>query len=313
MLVTMALWPLVMQRWLPDAASPLTSWRGIEILLAHLTFLHHEVIGSGSFAGYVPGEAWAYNSAVWSLSIEAIFYLLLPFLAARFFRRPFVLLAIAWAIELGWRTGVTHSPSLDGANPLLADLFTQIPGYFGMLATGMTAAWIYTRAVRAKRGVYALLRRFAPAIQVAAAAALVASLFAAGHANFGGPYVKSYATTPHDELPAISFALLILATALVRGRWHWLWTNAVSRWLGTVSYGVFLWHLIVIKAVVAWFAYPVYGPSSMLFVALIAFALPLSLALGWISYRCIELPVIRAARAWSRRDVPVHPALEPAM
>jgi len=72
-------------------------------LLLHLVFLQHNVgmvlgPGLGSVA-----EGFGVITVVWTLSIEAVFYAVLPLVASRYWRRPFVGLALAVALSLGWQ------------------------------------------------------------------------------------------------------------------------------------------------------------------------------------------------------------------
>ena len=55
-------------------------------VLYHLLFLHNEV--SIAFDAYYPG--FGVNPAVWTLSVEIVFYLLLPLVATRYRRHPFI-------------------------------------------------------------------------------------------------------------------------------------------------------------------------------------------------------------------------------
>ena len=66
-------------------------------------------------------------------------------------------------------------------------------------------------------------------------------------------------------------------------------------WIGTVSYGVFLWHLPLLKAIAHTPAYDWVGgrPFPSLWITIV----PLSLLAGWLSYVLVERPAI----AWGRR------------
>jgi peptidoglycan/LPS O-acetylase OafA/YrhL len=79
------------------------------------------------------------NGALWSLAVEAQFYLLLPWLAPLFVRRPALLLLAAMAISLGWRLAVASD-----------FLRAQLPAYLGHFALGivMGRAWLEGRAPR---------------------------------------------------------------------------------------------------------------------------------------------------------------------
>ena len=58
-------------------------------------------------------------------------------------------------------------------------------------------------------------------------------------------------------------------------------------WLGRISYSVYLWHLAIIAIVAE------HHPDDPLAVA--AIALPITLGIGWISYRVVERPLLSSA------------------
>jgi len=314
------LWPFVMARYLPQTPWPLTSLDSVWMLFSHLSFLHHEVLGFRTVAGFIPGDGFSYNTVIWSLSVEAVFYLVLPLVAALFWRRPFVLLGAAFALELVWRelsvsvAGVAERVGLGPVSEgtlgwLTPQLITQFPAFMGQIAVGMTAAWVYVRVLRG--GIDPRLRlRLAVGVQVAAGVFLVWAIHRAGSAVFLGPWEQPYQLSPRDELPAIAFGVFLLATALAPGPFQWLWTNAVARWIGVVSYGIFLWHLIVLKFVGVHFAFA--ATSLRAFLGLLAATVPLSLLAGWLSYRFVELPAMRYARGLARRVSSGQRGVEPA-
>lgn len=303
------LWPFVMARYLPNTPWPLTSLDSLWMLFAHLGFLHHEILGFRTVAGFDPGDGFSYDTVIWSLSVEAVFYLVLPFIAVAFFRRPFVLLGFAFALELAWRAlSVRPSDVAEwvGVGPLSPEtlawlpeqLITQFPAFVGQIALGMVSAWVYVKVLRS--GVDARRRTLiASAVQVCAGVLLLLAMHSAGKVVFLGPWLNPYTLDPRDELPAIVFAVFLVATALAARPLAWLWTNAIARWIGVISYGIFLWHLIVLKLLNVHFAF---GATSLrAFLGLLAATIPLSLLAGWLSYRFVELPAMRYARGLARR------------
>ncbi|MEW6271096.1 MAG: hypothetical protein AB1689_17580, partial [Thermodesulfobacteriota bacterium] len=71
-----------------------------------------------------------------------------------------------------------------------------------------------------------------------------------------------------------------------------------ARWLGDVSYGVFLWHVPLVLAVLG--TRLVRPRTDVGFVVLCGLVVPASLLLGWLSRRLVEEPAIRWARGRSR-------------
>ncbi|MBB1247621.1 acyltransferase family protein [Rhizobium sp. G21] len=77
----------------------------------------------------------------------------------------------------------------------------------------------------------------------------------------------------------------------------WLLSNAVSRFFGDVSYGVYLIHLLVMLPVCAWLArtQPGLSPEPR-FAAALALTLAITYGLAYLAYRLIELPGISLGR-----------------
>jgi peptidoglycan/LPS O-acetylase OafA/YrhL len=69
--------------------------------------------------------------------------------------------------------------------------------------------------------------------------------------------------------------------------------------VGRISYGIFLWHL----PLVGWLAE--HGGSDWIpgfpFLSLLVAGLAVSIPMGWLSYRLVELPAMRLRREPPRR------------
>ena len=92
------------------------------------------------------------------------------------------------------------------------------------------------------------------------------------------------------------FGGAVLGVALAPERVRAVVAVAPLRWVGTVSYGVFLAHypLLLFARTTLDFSH---DGSREAFVALTAFALPAALFVGWLSWVAVERP----ARDWARR------------
>ncbi len=97
MLLVMATKPGVPMPGLGGLAS---NFSGQQTLVA--LFSPHTLIGFGP------------DSPVWTLTLEIGFYIVLPFIAAAYFRRPLIGLAIALAIAVVWREGFAHIADVAG-------------------------------------------------------------------------------------------------------------------------------------------------------------------------------------------------------
>ena len=298
-LVQAALTPM-----LSELPSPFTSVGGLTVIGIHLLFLQHEVprwlLRQVGFEARVMG--FGVNDALWSLSIEAIFYVALPLVAAFYFRRRVLAFVIALVASLAWRWLAFHLPSLastvGAANAVVGNaprLLEQFPGYLAHFAFGMSAAHVYARAWRDEPGMIAgFLRRRSGIVQAFALALLVLSMIAYGLQPKGAA-VSAYARYFVDLVPAFAFAALMTSTALASPRGQWPMANPFARWLGDVSYGAFLWHFPLILLFTHTLGV-IAGRGNLSFVGLCAFVLPSAFFLGWLSRRFIEEPAI----AWAR-------------
>ncbi|MGH2740559.1 MAG: acyltransferase family protein [Actinomycetota bacterium] len=271
-------------------------------IIPHLFFLQVET------PGYVEG-GFGVNGVVWTMSLEALFYLALPFVAAWYARRPVVGLVGALSVSILWRLAVTNLDVwlTDATSATVADLelrlVTQFPTYLFHFALGMTAAWAFTRiapsfARRRSRGRALALtgvRLGAIGASLVTVGFFMHRLGQSGLDGTIGPYPQfTLNTLPY----VVGFAGLVLAMSLnTNGALTW-WGRAWA-WAGKVSYGVYLTHLLVIRFALETLEFPQDG-SGVAFIAMIALTAPVSLGLGWLSFRFIETP----ARAWARRGGP---------
>jgi peptidoglycan/LPS O-acetylase OafA/YrhL len=218
------------------------------------------------------GAVYAYNLAagyfgfmsdglghLWSLGQEEQFYLLWPpvLLLALYSRsRPRLLIAGLWAFVLGllaWRIWLVFGGA-SGARLYTPDTHSD-PILIGCLA-GLLYSFGY--ATRVPRAVAYLC--------LGTSVAIIATFVEvnSNHHMFGRP------------LFATAVAIILLAVTL-DARWWFtrLMTVRPLRGLGTISYGLYLWHFPIFFAL-GW-----------------EFGLPLSIAVALVSYRFVELPFLR--------------------
>jgi len=291
---------VVLQPLLTDkgTALPWDSGTGAFSFLLHLSFLQHSV---GLLRLYP--EGFLVLGVVWTLTLEVMFYLTLPLVASWYFRHPFVGFFIALVASLAWRLSVVHAsfslgwlPATASPNLLRLILVTQFPTFLAQFAAGMTAAWLFVRWRRADQP---WVPRVAVGVQVVAAVAIVWGMRTAGIHDMtatSGTYAHWTATLPI----ALAFAVLMLATVLAP-RWaQWPVANRAARGLGDISYGVYLWHLLVIGFVVTTLGFSP-NQTTGAFLTLLAATLTGSLVLATLSLVFVERPCIRWARRRSRR------------
>lgn len=262
---------------------------------AHLTLVHM-YIPESRIDGLVPQGLLP----SWTLVVEVSFYAFLPVYAFAVRRassrsRPIAgeLLSVAVLFAVGAATLVR---AIDGGMP---PWVTVLPIQLPLFACGMAlAVW----SARADSGVD-FPRPIAAAGRHPAACWLLAA------AAYGGIVWLRLA----DRLPPIlgdrwwlvRIALhAISATALLvpavvglerGGRIRSFLRHPVVVFVGTISYGVYLWH----TPIMYWIAEHVVGASWNLTVAGIVIgtvALPFTVAVAWLSWQFLETPAIRLSR-----------------
>jgi peptidoglycan/LPS O-acetylase OafA/YrhL len=251
-------------------------------VVAHLSFLHNTTpLSSGSLA---------MNGALWTLTAEAQYYLLVPLVAPLFLRWPRSTLVVALFLAALWRQGAAHG--LDTIVALHMSfgriwswseatirqlLVTQIPSYFGHFATGVLAgkAWVGWRAQPPDRALRLALY---------AAAVVGLALLYAVHGHLGPIFGDVTGFVPAFALGALFFAI----AAEPRGARHPVLGCRPLLFTGRISYSMYLYHWIVL---LLWTRYmpPIGWLSFPLYVATV-------FAIGWVSWRYVEVPFLRKKR-----------------
>ena len=260
---------------------------------------------------------------VWTLSVEIGFYIVLPLVAVRYFRHPLAGLLIAAAIVAAWKLVAEHpadvtdvfgvSLSQDVAQRIASFYSSQFPSWVLALAAGMTGAWVYVR-----------LRDRVPPERLARAAlwgaalgavALALVIYFAGHEAVEDPAPFEGLFAGESLLLAfcypLAMAALFVGITLIPTRLQQPFTARPIRWIGDVSYAIYLIHFAVIWFMLQEISLPQEGVllSALLWSAIVY---PISIAWAYLSARLIERPVRRWAQRYGRRAEKPR-ELEPAV
>ncbi|MDX6679057.1 MAG: hypothetical protein QOE31_3109 [Solirubrobacteraceae bacterium] len=232
----------------------------------------------GVFAqNFSPGTVMKLDPPMWTIAIEASFYVVLPLLGWLALRRRrgvitvpvlFAVVGVAWnAITMSHGLGMTWTKTL----PAMAPYFAA-----GMLAAALWHRPVGSLSARLLVGLGLALVFIDAGAQSAAAA--------------GGPVLLPAALR---DLPAAAGCALLIA-GVARAGFHGGFARVLASRpvaaTGTVSYGLYLWHVPVLL----WLRGLELLPLNTIGAA--AVALPVSLALAAASWRLLEQPAIRRAR-----------------
>ena len=229
---------------------------------------------------------------LWSLGIEEQFYLVWP--AVAFF---------AWKRWGRRGVGVTAVVGALMSTVLMALLAVQadIPAsadtarlYFGSDTHAMTVLVGAALAVAWRPG--ALPRQIPRSAQAAVAVAGVAAILALLVIFVWGAESSAWLFRGGFLGVAIVTALLVVAASHPAARFGVLLGNPVMRWLGTRSYGIYLWHWPIFMVTRPDLDVPLRGWWSAVL------SLGLTFAAAEISYRWLEMPIRNGALSrWRSR------------
>jgi peptidoglycan/LPS O-acetylase OafA/YrhL len=238
----------------------------------------------------------------WTLCIEASFYVLLPLWAVWLRRRPLrsraaflrgelALLAGIVVLSTAWKFLPFHEVPTFGRPPSPTNY--TLPEYADHLALGMALAVLSVWAAESGRPT-----RLSSAPWLWWALAGVC-FYAAGASMKADPFGEGGYAVRHALAGLMGAVLLIPAVFGGGGRLRMVLGSPVLRWLGTVSFGFYLWHL----AVLTWLSEKGWADRVGWLVGL-ATGLALSLLLAALSWYAIERPALRFAGSRRPADEP---------
>lgn len=260
---------------------------------------------------YIEGFTLEGLTQTWSLATEVAFYVLLPALAWVAGRRRrgnpsasarWQLSVLAGCVLVALVFTVLRVWGALGESLLIA---YWLPGFIDWFALGMALAVIQVRlqlagAPRWMTAVQQVARSTPWCLLIAVGLYVIATTPLAGPLTFD-PAEPNSLVIKH-LLYGIIAVFLLLPGFL--GRWgdeSW-WARALGSpivfYLGTISYGVFLWHLVILRFVQDWLGIPIFGGGFWIVWPIVV---ALSIAVASVSWFTVERPL----QAWAHR--PRHP------
>jgi peptidoglycan/LPS O-acetylase OafA/YrhL len=254
---------------------------------------------------WVPGNALAWNSVCWSLSVEAFFYLLFPLLLLVFARRSrgrlLFYVAISWLIGMAipavylWLKpdglSITNSEVINAfwLNAVQFNPMVRLPEFL----MGMASGFLFLHSRKNDK--------LATALVVTGVAGFVLVV----RCGYWIPF-----PVLHTALLAPAFAAIVYGIAL-QPRWGKFLENKVLVLLGDSSYSLYLLHTLAIGAFFQFSKTGFENPTILKTVAAVTVAVLLSVAV----YRWIEVPGLRMLRPRVKRnpDVVIETIPEPAL
>jgi peptidoglycan/LPS O-acetylase OafA/YrhL len=250
----------------------------------------------------------------WSLCTEVVFYAALPLLAcgvllvARRTWRPGTLIALfaggGVVLSTAWQIAIHYQP---GADVRVQEQW--LPGFLGWFGIGAALSVAHVHLRREPRD-----RRWRWLDDVAdqpwTCWVIAVGVFAVATTPLAGPRgFEDLASPGSSVFKSLAYltasGFLLLPAMFGTGRQDVARTLLASRpvqYLGRISYGLFLWHLLVLEVVVAVLHLKLFTGS---FVVVFGLTWGLSVLAAALSWRYVEAPVLRwKNRGPGRRTTP---------
>ncbi|MEV0901510.1 acyltransferase [Actinoplanes sp. NPDC049802] len=239
-------------------------------------------------------------SQTWSLATEVVFYLLLPFLGLILTAgrarsdRHWVIIGGSVSISAVW-------VGLIGAGVFTPTPYTMwFPAYASWFGAGMVLAAVHVGLREGRLRRWAFLDGMAAAPLACWTAAL--AVFAIATTPVAGPHGLSEPSAAEFAAKLVLYmSLAVLITVpLAFGpetRTKHALSGGTVRWLGAVSYGLFLWHPFVLESIYWVTGRPEFTGS---FGETFVITLGGGLVLAALCYYLIESPFQRLSHRWPR-------------
>lgn len=242
----------------------------------HLSFLHN----------LLPTTHGSINGPNWSVALEMQFYLLVGLTAPWWVRRnPMLVALVLIVLAVAWRAGVVSVVGLGVERAHILHVYTsQLPGVLDAFGLGIGLAIVLTRPQRP--------RIFEPAWSSAAIWFLAFAILYWVTFEIYWPRAGYWDQWPMvvlwRTLLALTSVSLVAMVVTLPGSVHRAVWLAPWRYLGEISYGIYLWHLPVLLTVMA---LPGATGSRLLVLVMIG-----TLALASATWHMMERPMIERFR-----------------
>lgn len=204
-------------------------------LLSHLTLTHTFFTDTYIFTHL--------NVPLWTIAIEAQFYVLFPFIARAFKKFPLITYAVMVAVSHYFRFNIV-SPMEDTQMYL-----NQLPAMLDVYANGMLASYAYV----------SLARNLKPskAVSLIATFAFVFILFQMYTLFEGQTYENGYTRIRLGQMERrfpLSFltGILLIVSSFSLKPLILIFSNPVMRFLSAVSFEAYIWHAVIALRLKKW-------------------------------------------------------------
>lgn len=255
-------------------------------LVSHLTFTH--TFRADTYV-YAP-----INGVLWTVGLEVQFYVLFPLLTRLFRKSPLLF----WGTLTGFGALFIYQYALK-QTPINMQV-NQLPTFLPVFANGMLAAYLFT--LYCVKAPYKRLWGVFFTVLAIAGAVLIRSEIVSAQMY---PADKQIWQLENRICLSLCYTLFLVSAALSLKPLRWLFSNPVARFLGAVSYNLYLYHqrLMVLLRMSLGFqsGADVAAAGTRMQAFLTAEALGLSLLLAAVLTYLWERPWQRWIMSWGKK------------
>lgn len=255
-------------------------------LVSHLTFTH--MFRADTYV-YAP-----INGVLWTVGLEVQFYVLFPLLTRLFRKSPLLF----WGTLTGFGALFIYQYALK-QTPINMQV-NQLPTFLPVFANGMLAAYLFT--LYCVKAPYKRLWGVFFTVLAIAGAVLIRSEIVSAQMY---PADKQIWQLENRICLSLCYTLFLVSAALSLKPLRWLFSNPVARFLGAVSYNLYLYHqrLMVLLRMSLGFqsGADVAAAGTRMQAFLTAEALGLSLLLAAVLTYLWERPWQRWIMSWGKK------------
>lgn len=242
-------------------------------ILTHISFTHN----------FFPSSTGAINPPTWTIGTEMQLYLLVIALMAWLPRyRPWLFALAVFAVAIACRY-VAYASNLGESDALLSHYTTQMPCTVDNFGMGMVLAMLKQKGSLPQLGAIRSAIFFGIAVLGLVACQQILS------AHWETYWTIWWLPTFFRSFAALFCALLVFTAITMPERLQ----NSIPNlfvFLGQISYGIYLWHFIVIMLLLKY--------ASLGRVAFLGSTLLLTVVMAAFSWYFIEKPIVKATQQW---------------
>jgi peptidoglycan/LPS O-acetylase OafA/YrhL len=198
-------------------------------VVTHLLFIH--IFWTDTWVGI--------NGVLWSLGVEVQFYVIFPLVCTAFRRQPFLTYAAMVAVAVLYRAAMARDHAGDYV------IMGQMPAFLDLFANGMLAAWLFV-FMRSRVTGLDRYRWLALLVAFASAGGLYALLESLLPRIWASDYL-AWQSANRSYFGAL-VGVFTLSSLFAYRWWHAVVANRLFIFLGVISYNLYLWHNVVMLA-----------------------------------------------------------------